>query len=360
VRQIYIKHSLLALVVSAATGSAWAQSSLTIFGILDASLTVGRGSGTGSSNKTQIANSEYGASQLGFRGTEDLGGGMSAGFWLEAGLNNDDGTGQASNSNNQASGTGAGGGILFNRRSFGSLAGSWGEVRLGRDYVPQFWNRATFDPYGNLGVGVNLMNALSISGNANTAVRASNSASYLTPTSRLGGFFGQVSYWLGENASGAANSKDGSGAGVRLGYSAGPLSVAGATGYTRYVAGGVRQSNLGGFYDFGIAKAMANYEKQTNGATEANGFVVGGLIPVSPGLIRVAYTQMKIAPPVGTERVSRKVALGYVYFFSPRTSVYGTYARVNNSGGAAAALGGSVTAPNSPSTGLDLGFRINF
>jgi predicted porin len=60
-----------------------AQSSVTLFGIVDATLAVGNGSGVGSSDKTQLTNSGYNSSRLGFRGTEDLGGGMSS--WFLAG-----------------------------------------------------------------------------------------------------------------------------------------------------------------------------------------------------------------------------------------------------------------------------------
>lgn len=146
--------SLIGMAVLVAAGTASGQSSVTLFGVVDATLSYGHGT---ISNKTQLTNSGYNASRLGFRGVEDLGGGMSASFWLEAGLANDNGTGAASNPNNQATGAAAanagGQGLTFNRRSTVSLSGGWGELRLGRDYVPQYWNLATFDPYGNLGVG---------------------------------------------------------------------------------------------------------------------------------------------------------------------------------------------------------------
>jgi predicted porin len=86
-----MKKSLIALAVLATAGVASAQSSVTLFGIVDATLAFGKGSGVGSSSKTQLTNSGYNGSRLGFRGTEDLGGGMSASFWLEAGVTNDDG-----------------------------------------------------------------------------------------------------------------------------------------------------------------------------------------------------------------------------------------------------------------------------
>jgi predicted porin len=88
-----MKKSLVALAVLAASGAAMAQSSVTLFGVVDAAYAVGNGSLT---DKTQLRNSGYNSSRLGFRGVEDLGGGMKASFWLEAGVNNDDGTGSAS------------------------------------------------------------------------------------------------------------------------------------------------------------------------------------------------------------------------------------------------------------------------
>ena len=103
-----MKKSLIALAVLAASGAAMAQSSVTLFGIVDATYAYGSGS---VANKSQLTNSGYNSSRLGFRGVEDLGGGMSASFWLEAGVNNDNGSGGTTSTNNQgASGVTGGGG----------------------------------------------------------------------------------------------------------------------------------------------------------------------------------------------------------------------------------------------------------
>src|SRR3954468_21862805 len=121
-----------------AGATAQAQSSVTVFGLLDVSIAHFGADGSGS--QTALATDGYQSSRIGFRGVEDLGDGLKAGFWLEAGLAPDDGEGAATNSNNQSSGAGAGvagrQGITFGRRSTVSLLGNWGEVRLGRDYVP--------------------------------------------------------------------------------------------------------------------------------------------------------------------------------------------------------------------------------
>jgi predicted porin len=110
-----MKKSLVALAALAVAGIASAQSSVTLFGVLDAAVSGYSNKsenrfGSATVSSTQLSNSGYNASRLGFRGTEDLGGGLAASFWLEAGINNDDGTGAKSGSNVQ------GGGLIFSRR----------------------------------------------------------------------------------------------------------------------------------------------------------------------------------------------------------------------------------------------------
>jgi predicted porin len=372
-----MKKSLIALAALASfAGVASAQSSVTLFGIVDATLAFGHGS---ASNKTQLTNSGYNSSRLGFRGTEDLGGGMSASFWLEAGVNNDNGTGAATNVNNQGTGGGptctvtpatlgatcaasANGsqGLTFNRRSTVSLAGSFGEFRFGRDYTPQFWNLTVFDPFGTNGVGTTQTLNSIITGV--TAVRASNSLGYFLP-GNLGGFYGQVQYYLGENNSNAANKNDGTGYGLRFGFANGPFNVALALSRTKYLAGDVQQNNVAGQWDFGVAKLMGEYSWDKNEAVtsgKGKGYLVGGLIPVGAGEIRLAYSRYKVELAAATP-TAKKYAIGYDYNLSKRTVLYTTYAHVSNSGGAGQALNGAtLTGANDSSSGLDIGIRHAF
>jgi predicted porin len=355
-----MKKSLIALAALASfAGMASAQSSVTLFGVVDATLAHGSGS---VSNKTQLANSGYNSSRLGFRGTEDLGGGMSASFWLEAGVNNDNGTGAATNVNNQATGGALAGinggqGLTFNRRSTVSLAGSWGEVRLGRDYTPQFWNLTVFDPFGTNGVGTSqvLNSAVPLVGV--TIVRASNSVAYLLPDN-LGGVFGHVMYYMGENNSGPATHKDGTGTGLRLGFARGPFNVALAVSRTKYAAGDVQQNNIAGQWDFGLAQLMGEYSRDKNGSVNGKGGLIGGLVPVGSGQVRLAYSRYQV--DTAGNPTSKKLALGYVHNLSKRTALYATYSHVGNSGGAAQALNGAVTGANRSSSGTDFGIRHSF
>lgn len=355
-----MKQSLLGVALLTAVGAVSAQSSVTLFGVVDTNLAIGRGT---IADRNQVSNSGNATSRIGFRGIEDLGGGMSASFWLEAGLATDDGQGNATNSNNQASGTGAAVagrlGLIFNRRATVSLASSWGEVRLGRDYTPQYWNLYFADPFGNVGVGLPMPATYVFGGfTGSTAVRASNSIAYFLP-GNMGGFFGSVQYYLGENPqNGAATEDDGTGGGVRVGYSSGPIYASIATGRTNYAAGDVRQSNAVATYNFGVAKVGLQYSRDKNGPLTGKGWLLGGWLPVGPGEFLASYSQYE-TDAAGNPK-GKKLALGYVHNLSKRTALYTTLARVKNSGGATTALNGSVTGPNTSSNGLDIGIRHSF
>lgn len=360
-----MKKSLIALAVMAAAGAASAQSSVTLFGIVDATLAWGKGDVT---DRTQLTDSGYNSSRLGFRGTEDLGGGLNASFWLEAGLNNDDGTGDPTSVNNipltAAAPTARPGtqGLTFNRRSTVSLAGNWGEVRLGRDYTPQFWNLTVFDPFGTNGVGTTATLAnMNASGTDPVAVRASNSIGYFLPA-RLGGFYGQAQYYMGEQPSGPTED-DGSGFGARVGFASGPFNVAVAVSRTNFAAGDFNTWNIGGQWDFGFAKIMGQYSNNeldagAAGTVEGDGWLLGGLIPVGAGEIRVSYSQYKI--DAATDPEIQKWAIGYVHNLSKRTALYATYAHLSNDGSAAVSLNGSTTTVGGSSSGFDLGIRHSF
>lgn len=350
-----MKKTLLAMAVLAASGAAFAQSSVTLFGIVDATVALGRGD---VANKTALTNSGLNSSRLGFRGTEDLGGGLNASFWLEAGVNNDNGTGGGTNTNNQPSGTSAATagtqGLTFNRKSTVSLGGGFGEVRLGRDYTPTFYNTSVYDAFGTNGVGTSIV-AVKAWGLESESLRASNSISYFLP-GNLGGFGGQIMYVMGENISTAA--KDGNGIQVRGSYDQGPIGASVAYGKTTRTGGDSKVTNLGASYDFGVVKLMGMYSQDKIAALTGKGFNVGLTAPVGAGLVRASYSSYK-TDAAGTPK-SNQLALGYVHNLSKRTAAYATLARVTNSGGAASALNGATTSANGSSTGYDFGIRHSF
>jgi predicted porin len=393
-----MKKSLIALAVMAAAGAASAQSSVTLFGIVDA--TVSHYSVSGGQHNTILTNSGYNSSRLGFRGTEDLGGGMAASFWLEAGLNNDNGSNGTSNTNNTLGGGTGGGGLTFGRRSTVSLSGGWGEVRIGRDYVPTFWNTNLFDPFGTNGVGTTLIQKAKTSTLsptlvpfANTpagtltevaaqdpnAVRASNMVQYFLPAN-LGGIYGQASYGFSEVANGGDAGRF---VGARVGFGQGPFNVAIAYGRTSgsdavnatilQTTPDVSDWNVGGQWDFGMARVMAAYDrtKFSNGFgvtpnSTLKGWQIGALVPVGPGEIRASYSREKL-DVAGADPRADQWAVGYVHNLSKRTALYATYARIKNKDGAALPISASLPQStavlpviNSTSTGFDLGIRHSF
>ena len=338
------------MAVLAASGAAMAQSSVTLFGVVDAGYAVGNGS---ISDKTQLRHSGYNSSRLGFRGTEDLGGGMKASFWLEAGVANDDGTGSASSALNQAQTASNVGtqGLTFNRRSTVSLESGMGELRLGRDYTPHFWSETAFDPFGTNGVGTNVA---AFKGGL-TGVRASNSIGYLSPS--MGGVKLWVQTYMGESASTAA--KVGNGNSYRITFDQGKFSAAYAGSKTTTAAGVTNDtSNMAASYDLGVAKLMgqSNSTKIT-GLADLKGSLIGALVPMAGGTFRISSAQSDRA---GNKQ--KQTSVGFVQPMSKRTDLYATYARVANSGGASAVLNGGShgTTVNASSTGYEFGVKHAF
>ena len=332
------------------------SSNVTLFGVVDVAVAYGDGS---VNNLTRMVSGANTSSRLGFRGVEDLGGGLGAGFWLESGLNVDDGTGGTSNTNNQPGGGTSGGALTFGRRSTVSLMGDWGEVRLGRDYVSTFRNRDQLDPFSTNGVGATLPYAISITGT--TLTRASNMVAYYLPAARLGGLFGEAQYYMGENATGS----DGDGWQARLGYATSTWGVAGAYGLTKYAktatTGDSTAWNIGGHWDPGWARFTAGWfeDKVERTVTQkGTGYIIGAVIPFRVDQIKVSYSSYKIDDP--GDPTTRKLAVGYVYNVSKRTAGYLTYAHVDNRGPAAVGLNGSTTAAGRNSDGFDIGLKHSF
>jgi len=102
------------------------------------------------------------------------------------------------------------------------------------------------------------------------------------------------------------------------------------------------------------------YRDRVAAVTELSGrgYQVGGIYRVGSGEIKASFSGYRTT--AAGEPETKKIALGYVHNLSKRTALYGTYARVRNSGGATTALNGAATAANQASSGLDLGVRHTF
>lgn len=181
-----LKAAAMGGLLAATMSAALAQSTVTLAGVADCAARSVTNDGV-CSIKSLVSGSNA-TSRLLFRGSEDLGGGLSAGFHLEHGIALD--TGNA-----------VGGNQFWDRRATVSVASrSLGEVRLGRDFVPSYVSWSRYDPFSYVGVAGsnNLVSATPVGPirstfgtAANTTVRSSNAMQWLLPAG-LGGLEGGV------------------------------------------------------------------------------------------------------------------------------------------------------------------------
>lgn len=345
------KTAALAL-LAGVSALAHAQSSVTLFGVVDAGL---RYTKNGDDSVTSLASNGAQSSRLGFRAIEDLGDGLKAGFWLETGLNPDKGT--------QSDST-----RFWNRRSTVSLFGNFGEVRLGRDLAPTYTGYSDYDVFGATGVADAGKFVNKLGTDVDTTVRADNMVSYFLP-SHIGGVYGQLSAAAGEGVTGKKYY------GGRVGYAAGPLDVSVSYGQTEVspLAGSAEDEykfgSIAASYDLRMVKLMG-YVSQTKYADEkvtiAN---IGASVPLGRGSVRVSFINANASgnTPAGAsieDDDANQIALGYVYDLSKRTALYTSVARVNNKNGASYVVDSNpaLTSPNTGknSTGYEVGIRHRF
>lgn len=343
-----MKKSLLALAaLTAFAGVASAQSSVTLFGVIDANV---RNVKTSAGSLKTLSTDGMGSSRLGVRGVEDIGGGLRAGFWLEGSVNVDVGGGAKTAATQVGSGVT---GQDWQRRATVSLMGSFGEIRLGRDYTPDFWNHTIFDPFGTNGVG-NSVNTFGSTTGATTVVRANNSLGYFLPGG-LGGLYGQVMLSAGEGTDANKHMA------FRLGYAAGPVNVAFSYGTTD-TAIKWKRTNIGGSYNMGFMRLVGQYNIGDGGAAgKITHLLVGGIVPLGTNALKFSYVRSDGSGAIATRDASQ-IALGYQHNLSKRTAVYGNFARIGNKGTANYRVSGTAlaNAAGQASTGYEFGVNHSF
>jgi predicted porin len=186
-----MKKSLIALAaLSTIAGSVAAQSSVTVYGLVDVNVTSGKTTAT--DNSTAFGESGLNTSIFGLKGTEDLGGGLKAEFQLESRLNPTTGATGTTGAQGAASETTVPAAITFNREAWvGLSSGSLGSIRIGRTDVTTA--QAVDSKVGQAG---NLSDAVS-----NVGADVASAVRYTTPT--FAGFTAQVGY---SNASSTVSS----------------------------------------------------------------------------------------------------------------------------------------------------------
>jgi predicted porin len=357
------KNTLAALVLAAFAVSAHAQSGVTIYGLADMGVVQESGGAAGSI--TKAASGISGASRLGFRGTEDLGSGLSAIFVLEAGVAMDTG-----NLDNATS-------TLFNRQSYvGLKSKDAGTLTLGRQYTPLYNALSQVaDPFG-MGYAGTAKNLFPVAG---AETRTSNTIVYATPA--VSGFSADAAYSLGEQAGSTTAGRQ---VGASLIYSNGPLNARLAynnrnndtvTPAANRTSG--RNTLFAANYDFKIAKAYFAYgvDKGLNSAPlnnstanpygtafapslDSSDMLIGATAPVGAAGTLMASFILK-NDKTSFNQDADQIGLGYSYALSKRTSVYGAYAKIVNKNGAGYTVGNNSDA-GTGNRAIDIGLRHSF
>ena len=314
-----MKKSLLALaVLGAFTGIASAQTSVTIYGVADVGFTH-EDNGVSIFNRLDSGNQS--GSRLGFRGTEDLGGGLSAQFVLEQGFNIDNGS--VSDVNRAA----------FNRQAFVGLTGAFGQVRLGRQKTVMYDTLDAIDPFhiANKG-GMDRLFARNTGG----AGRSDNTIAYFTPN--FSGFTGQATYAFGEVA---GTTKANRQYGLSLNYAAGPLYLTADylninnTPTATVFDDRAKTTLVGGTYDFGVVKAHAGFATEKGfGIVNNRDYMVGATVPFGASAVQLDYIK-KSDKSSANNQGAKQYGLGYTYALSKRTNFYSSYTHTQQDAGAA-------------------------
>ncbi len=358
-----MKKSLIALAALATVATAaQAQSSVTAYGIIDSGVAV---MNNDTSSTSALSGGALATSRWGFKGVEDLGGGLQAAFNLEGGIYADNGAAVSTST-------------MFDRQSNISLISKdIGELRVGRTTRFDFDVVAAYaDPFGaaNFG-GANAVVWTSLASKADwggitTAAESSRYNNSLKFTSqRVAGFVVGYQHALGEAAGSASADRqqayliDYQAGNARLSYAYSRLNNTSANN-------GVKLSDisvLAGSYDFKVVKMFAGWaEKEKVGdADKVKATWVGATIPVNAKVnVMLNAAQIKNADYVANAD-AKVYALGATYDFSKRTAVYALAGRANNDSGAKVSLGTSVNLGSQVAAGLDqtgyvVGIRHSF
>ncbi|NML34477.1 porin [Paraburkholderia antibiotica] len=342
-----MKKTLALCAALAVTPQAFAQSSVTLAGVIDMGYTYnGRifsKGGVSGQHSSSLQSGAFRGSRIVFSGTEDLGGAQHAFFMLENGFQ----------ANTGALGQG---GLLFGRQAYVGLSGNWGAVRLGHQYTQLFDRLSMTDPFVNLMAGGN--------GNIETPnPRVDNAILYLSPT--FHGFSANAMFSLGGVA---GNFRAGNQWSGDITYSSGPIYATyihneissnpgvvpnpGAPAYgPNNVTGKI--DLVGGVYDFKYFKLHANYYRAVNLANNSipnpivqeggrfQNWMAGVTVPFGPAWrFEASYTHHD--DQTGKGQNASQYAVGGFYLLSKRTSVFSSFSRIVNKNGATFSVANST------------------
>lgn len=317
VRGLSARAAFAAMAVAISALSAHAQSSVTIYGIIDQGLTKANDGTTPAALLPGRAGNDAwqvkagNTSRLGFRGHEDLGGGMHARFQLEHRFAAD--TGAPSSAN-----------VFWLGRTVVALGSkSWGEVYMGREYSPAFWLSLAADPtylsyVSQLGTPYAYANYVPVAAAVEaTNIRWANSVGYKSPN--FGGLTFELASGLGEGVRSNSNS-------ANVQYKSGPVWLGAA--YDR-LNSRTNLAILAGGYNFGVVYPTFSYARAKGGLNgDATSFSLSANIPTGFGRVYVNYGALRPASNID----ATKLGLGGEYTFTKRTLLYANLGTAKSDG----------------------------
>lgn len=294
-----MKKTLIAMAVLAASGAAMAQSTVTLYGRVDASVGTVKNTvaAVAGESTTSVFNGSAGGltgSRWGMRGSEDLGGGLKVIFQLENRYNVDTGT--------DTSG--------FSGDAHVGLSGGFGTVTLGRTYT-------AYDSVNSISLSSNVFDsAFTPTGDVygsggGYSNRGANQIKYVSPS--FGGVNVAVSHALDENA---AVSTDISSLAVI--YAAGPLKVGGA--YQEDTTDDF--TTITGSYDFGVVSLSGGWSDRDGPTSDDTEFSMGVNVPLNAVNLSAGFAVGKTKDATGTTAKASGFGIGATYSLSKRTRLY--------------------------------------
>jgi predicted porin len=334
--KINLRASVVAAALACAAVPVLAQSTVTIYGRVNTTVEAQKSNGV---KNTVVADNN---SRFGFKGAEDLGGGMKALFQLESGF--DSSTGATTR------------GALFGREATVGLSGSLGTVKLGQQsFPPIYFTSADYVSMHNHDTG---SSSDALFGLFLQPLRQSNSIAYTSPT--FSGLRFQIAQSLSEKANFAGSTIPVSTTtDATLDYDNGPLHL--GAGFDKN--GGNKTYVLRALYEFGALTVGGYYERD-----KYESAFVGGPALVNWGTrnnLRLSAMYVVGASEfhanvgaagnfsnIALESKARQYTLAYNYNLSKRTKVYGLVTRISDSAAALYAPGNFSSAA--------VGIRHNF
>lgn len=326
---------LLALLAVVGSSAALAQSSVTLYGRVNTTMEHQK---DGDVTTNGMFNN---SSRFGFKGVEDLGGGLKAGFVLESGF---------------ASDTGASASTFFGRQSEVNLAGNFGMVRLGNFFPESYYASADYVSMHNHDTGSSAdalyidpvwLGAGKVSQARTGGLGTGNKIAYRTPN--MGGLTVEGSASLHEKAADTSNK---TGYDLAANYNMGALAL--GAGYSQWNSN--KQGSLRALYTFGQFTVGGYYQRNDEDLLGTrNNFRVSGMYALGASEFHLNVGRANSWSDL-SDSAATQYTVGYNYNLSKRTKLYGYYTRVNN--GANASY--NVKSAGDDFSSVAVGVRHNF